>query len=77
MMMLSDTMGPYKTSTMLDFVNGRPMELRYLFRYPMERAWALGIAVPKLEVIVAICEALDKRRSQSSGDSDDDFRREA
>ena len=48
---LSDNMGCYKTSTMLDFVNGRPMELKYLFRRPLERARDLGIPVPKLEVI--------------------------
>ena len=51
MMLLSDTMGEYKTSTMLDFVNGRPMELKYLFKRPLERARDLGIPVPKLEVI--------------------------
>jgi 2-dehydropantoate 2-reductase len=62
MMHLSDTMGAYKTSTMLDFVNGRPMETKFLFRIPMERAQHLGVPVPKLETIVAMCEALEKLR---------------
>mmetsp|Transcript_52271 Transcript_52271/g.126372 ORF Transcript_52271/g.126372 Transcript_52271/m.126372 type:complete len:426 (+) Transcript_52271:274-1551(+) len=71
MMLLSDTMGEYKTSTMLDFVNGRPMESKYLFRKPLERARDLGIPVPKLEVIVAMCEALDKGRSRTLEATDD------
>ena len=29
---LSDNMGPYKTSTMIDMTEGRPMEVRYLFQ---------------------------------------------
>lgn len=62
MMDLSDTMGPYRTSTMIDFVEGRRMEVKYLFRKPMERAQHLGVQVPKLETIVAQIEALEKFR---------------
>jgi ketopantoate reductase len=32
MMTLSDGMGPYKPSTMLDFHARKPMEVKYLFR---------------------------------------------
>lgn len=35
MMDLSDNMGPYKTSTMLDLTNRKPMEVHYLFRKPV------------------------------------------
>jgi 2-dehydropantoate 2-reductase len=62
MMELSDNMGPYRTSTMLDFVENRPMEVRYLFTKPLERAHSLGIPVPRLETLVAQIEALERFR---------------
>jgi 2-dehydropantoate 2-reductase len=64
MMDLSDKMGPYRTSTMLDFVEGRPMEVKYLFTKPVERAHSLGISVPRLETLVAQIEALERFREQ-------------
>lgn len=57
---LSDGMGPYRTSTMIDFVESRPMEVKYLFRKPVERASALGVAVPHLETLVMQIEALQR-----------------
>ena len=54
---LSDGMGPYKTSTMLDFVKRNPMEVEYLFKKPVERAKELGIDVPHLETLVTQIEA--------------------
>lgn len=35
---LSDTMGPYKSSTVLDLVNGNRLEMEYLFRRPLQIA---------------------------------------
>lgn len=35
MMQLSDDMGAYKTSTMLDLTQRKPMEAHYLFRRPV------------------------------------------
>jgi 2-dehydropantoate 2-reductase len=60
MMDLSDAMGPYKTSTMLDLVERRPMEVQFLFRKPLERADRLGIQAPHLETLVALIEAYQK-----------------
>jgi 2-dehydropantoate 2-reductase len=57
MMKLSDDMGPYKPSTMLDFVHRRAMEVQYLFRTPLTRAQRLGIPVPHLATIVTQIEA--------------------
>ena len=57
---LSDGMGPYRTSTMIDFVEKRPMEVKYLFRKPVERALALGVPVPHLETLVVQIEALQR-----------------
>lgn len=60
MMDLSDAMGPYKTSTMLDLVERRPMEVQFLFRKPLERADRLGIQAPHLETLVVLIEAYQK-----------------
>jgi 2-dehydropantoate 2-reductase len=57
MMKFSDEMGPYRPSTMCDFVHRRPMEVRYLFREPLNVAQRLHIATPTLEAIVLQIEA--------------------
>lgn len=60
MMNLSDNMGAYRTSTMIDFVEGRPLEVKYLFSKPVERARSLGVPVPHLETIVTQIEAFER-----------------
>lgn len=62
MMDLSDNMGAYRTSTMIDFVEGRPLEVRYLFTKPVERARSLGVHVPHLETLVTQIEAFERLR---------------
>lgn len=57
---LSDGMGPYRTSTMIDFVERRPMEVQYLFRKPVEKAAELGVPVPCLETLVTQIEAFQR-----------------
>ena len=61
MMNLSDGMGAYKTSTMLDMTNRRAMEVRYLFREPVKRAERLGMSVPQLQSTVVIMEAFQQK----------------
>jgi ketopantoate reductase len=63
MMDLSDAMGPYKTSTMLDLVNRRPMEVKYVFRKAVDRANKLSVPVPTLETIVTFIEALQREHN--------------
>ena len=60
MMALSDAMGPYKTSTMLDLKNRNPMEVKYVFRKAVDRANELGVPVPTLETIVTQIEFLQR-----------------
>jgi 2-dehydropantoate 2-reductase len=60
MMKLSDDMGPYKPSTMLDFVFRRSMEVQYLFRTPVDRAEQLGVPVPHLKTVVTQIEAYQR-----------------
>lgn len=57
---LSDGMGPYRTSTMIDFIERRPMEVQYLFRKPVQKAAELGVPVPHLETLVAQIEAFQR-----------------
>lgn len=57
---LSDGMGPYKTSTMIDLIERNPMEVKYLFRKPVERAKQLGVPVPHLETLVMQIEAYQR-----------------
>lgn len=61
MMKLSDDMGPYKTSTMLDLVNRRKMEVKYVFRKAVDRANELGVDVPTLETLVTQIEYLQRK----------------
>lgn len=62
MMDLSDNMGAYRTSTMIDFVEGRPLEVHYLFTKPLERARSLGVHVPYMEALVTQIEAFERLR---------------
>jgi 2-dehydropantoate 2-reductase len=50
---LTREMGDYLTSTVLDWRAGRPLETELIFREPLRRAHALGVAVPGLERLVA------------------------
>jgi len=60
MMALSDAMGPYKTSTMLDLTNRNPMEVKYVFRKAVDRANELNVPVPTLDTLVTQIEALQR-----------------
>ena len=61
MMGFSDSMGAYQTSTMIDLVERKPMEVHYLFREPLKRAQALQVPTPHLETLVWQIEALQRR----------------
>lgn len=44
-------MGPYKPSTMLDYVAGKPLEVEPIWGEPLRRAKAKGVPVPRLEAL--------------------------
>jgi 2-dehydropantoate 2-reductase len=58
---LSDSVGAYQPSTLIDLLEKRPMEVEHLFRKPVERARTLGIPCPHLEAIVALIAALQRQ----------------
>jgi 2-dehydropantoate 2-reductase len=54
-------MGEYKASTLIDFEQGRPLELEGLFLEPLRRAKTAGVSVPKLEILCGVLERLSRR----------------
>jgi 2-dehydropantoate 2-reductase len=45
-------MGPYRTSSMIDFVEGREVEVGPIWEEPLRRAKAAGVAMPCLEKLL-------------------------
>jgi 2-dehydropantoate 2-reductase len=62
MFTLTDAMGAYRPSTMIDFVEGRPMEVEAIFGEPLRRARALGVGTPYLALLAAQMRAVDTAR---------------
>ena len=63
MMTRTQAMTAYGPSTMIDFVEGRPMEVEAIFGEPLRRAAALGVPVPTLALLTAQLRALDAGRT--------------
>ena len=59
MLELTDTMGPYRPSTLVDFVEGKTMEIDAIFGEPLRRARALVTATPQLDLLTAVLLDLD------------------
>ncbi len=59
---LTDAMGAYRPSTMIDFVEGRAMEVEEMFAEPLRRARALGVDTPHIALLTALMRSLDQRR---------------
>jgi 2-dehydropantoate 2-reductase len=59
---LTRTMCAYKTSTLLDFELGRPLELESMFLEPLRRAQKAGVPVPRLTALCAVLQQLDQTR---------------
>lgn len=54
-------MGPYKPSTMIDFVEGKPLEVEPIWGEPLRRAKAKGVSTPRLEALYARLRELAAR----------------
>lgn len=50
-------MGPYRPSTMIDFMEGRELELGPIWEEPLRRAKAAGVATPALEKLLGSMKA--------------------
>ncbi len=62
MFRLTDTMGMYRPSTMIDFLDGKVMEIDAIFGEPLRRAQSLGIATPQLALLTALLRTLNMQR---------------
>jgi 2-dehydropantoate 2-reductase len=58
------TMGPYKASTLLDFEQGKDLELASLFLEPLRQARSAGADVPRLKKLCAVLRALAERQTR-------------
>ena len=52
------TMGAYTASTLVDFEQGRALELESLFLEPLRQAQRAGAKVPRLESLCRVLEQL-------------------
>ena len=62
MMSTTDRMVPYSPSMKLDFDNGRPMEIEYLYSRPIAEARKAGFEMPKLAMLEAELRFIEKNR---------------
>jgi len=53
-------MRPYKTSMVLDFEAGRPLETEYIYRRPLDAARKAGQPMPRVEMLTVELEHLDE-----------------
>lgn len=60
----TQSMGPYKASTLIDFERGLPLELDSLFLEPLRQARAAGASTPRLAALCRVLEALDPANRQ-------------
>ncbi len=60
---LTRSMGPYKASTLLDFEQGRPLELQSLFLEPLRQARNAGAKTPRLAALATLLPQLDALRT--------------
>lgn len=60
-------MGPYRTSSMIDFVEGREVEVGPIWQVPLQRAKAAGVAMPHLEKLLERIEARLGRHASHNG----------
>ena len=63
-------LGAYKPSTLIDFENGKPLEIEAIWGEPLRRATAAGATTPRLEELYASLRALDaQNREREKGTS--------
>ena len=58
----TSTMGAYRPSTMIDYMEGKAMEIESIFAEPLRRAESLGVQVPCLTLLTALLRSLNTGR---------------
>ena len=59
----SDSMGPYRPSSMIDHALGRPVEVEAIWGEPLRQGLAAGAQMPKLELLHGIIRHATERRA--------------
>jgi 2-dehydropantoate 2-reductase len=54
---VTEGMGPYRTSSLIDFAEGREVEVDPIWRIPLARGRDAGVQMPELEILLADIEA--------------------
>ncbi len=65
-MKLTQSLGAYKPSTLIDFQNGRPLEIEAIWGEPLRRARAAGAPMPRLAELYHELKTLDEERHESA-----------
>ena len=61
MFALTESMGDYRTSMAIDYVQGQPLEVETILGQPVRRALELGVATPTMDALYALVRAADLR----------------
>jgi len=48
---LTEPMGPYKPSSLIDYLDGKPVEVDAIWGEPLRRGRERGVAMPELESV--------------------------
>ena len=57
MLELTDGMGDYRPSMLIDRQEGRPLELEAIYGIPLQRAASAGVAMPRVTLLHALLAA--------------------
>ncbi len=60
------TMGPYKPSSLIDFLAGREVEVDAIWAEPLARAQAAGVDVPRLEMLTHLIRSQVEQRRRGA-----------
>jgi 2-dehydropantoate 2-reductase len=63
----TESMGPYKPSTLVDFEAGRPLEIEAIWGEPLRRAEAVGATAPRLRALYTTLKRIDSARRRQEG----------
>jgi 2-dehydropantoate 2-reductase len=56
-------MGPYRPSSLIDYLDGRAVEVESIWGEPLRRALKAGASVPRLETLYALLKTLTAKRA--------------
>ena len=62
----TETMGAYKSSTLLDWEANKPLEIEAIWGEPLRRAAAAGAKTPRLEIVYALLKHVDLPRQRTA-----------